>query len=167
MSENICEQVSFGKVYFKHAEHLRNFLYYKSGDLHLAEDITQDAFSKLWEKCDEVVFSKAKSFLFTIANNLFLNKVKRNKVSLKFIKQTNRNFDKKDPQYLMEEKEFKSRLEKVISELPETQREVFLMNRIDGMKYKEIAALLGVSVKAIEKRMHKALKVLKNEIGDV
>ena len=38
---------------------------------------------------------------------------------------------------------------------------MFLMSRIDKMKYKEIAEALGLSVKAIEKRMHLALKTLR------
>lgn len=165
MSENICDQVSFEKVYFKHAEHLRNFLYYKSGNLQMAEDLTQDAFAKLWERCASVVSMRAKSFLFTIANNLFLNQVKHKKVVLKFQQHRHKEKDYQDPQFLMEEDEFKSKLEKAISNLPESQREVFLMNRIDGLKYREIAESLGISVKAVEKRMHKALKELKEIFG--
>jgi RNA polymerase sigma factor (sigma-70 family) len=61
----------------------------------------------------------------------------------------------------LEEQEFKQQLEKAISDLPEGQREVFLLNRIDKKTYREIAEMLGVSVKAIEKRMHKALKALR------
>ena len=64
----------------------------------------------------------------------------------------------------MQESEFKLRLEQAISELPETQREVFLMNRIDKLTYAEIAERLGVSVKAIEKRMGKALKHMRLKI---
>ena len=61
----------------------------------------------------------------------------------------------------MEEQEFKNQLEKAIEALPENQREVFLMNRIDKMKYREIAEALGISQKAVEKRMHKALLELR------
>ena len=48
-----------------------------------------------------------------------------------------------------------------IADLPENQRIVFLMNRLDKKTYKEIAELLDISVKAVEKRMHKALKELR------
>lgn len=68
------------------------------------------------------------------------------------------------PEFRMQEIEFKVRLEQAISELPETQREVFLMNRIDKLTYAEIAERLGVSVKAIEKRMGKALKHMRSKI---
>ena len=48
--------------------------------------------------------------------------------------------------------------------MPEKQRVVFLMSRIDNLKYAEIADQLGLSVKAVEKRMKKALEFLRNEI---
>lgn len=162
MSENICEEKIFEKVYHQQVEPLRNFLYYKSGNLQLAEDLTHDAFSKLWENCAKVIFEKAKSFVFTIGNNLFINKVKHDQVALKFEKAQTSTDDAQDPQYLMEEQEFKVKLERAISDLPDTQRTVFLMNRIDKLKYREIAETLNISVKAVEKRMHKALKSLKD-----
>ena len=51
--------------------------------------------------------------------------------------------------------------------MPEKQREVFLLSRIDKKKYVEIADIVGVSVKAVEKRMSKALLTLKEQIGKV
>ncbi len=56
------------------------------------------------------------------------------------------------------------KLQTAISNLSEAQRTAFLMNRIDGLKYTEIAEALGISVKAVEKRIHKALVSLRKEI---
>jgi RNA polymerase sigma-70 factor (ECF subfamily) len=67
----------------------------------------------------------------------------------------------------MEEKEFKEKLDRALNSLPENQRTVFLLNRIDGKKYAEIAVMEGVSVKAIEKRMHLALKTLRAQIDGI
>jgi RNA polymerase sigma-70 factor (ECF subfamily) len=61
----------------------------------------------------------------------------------------------------MEESEFQNRLEQAIGNLSEKQRQVFLMSRIEKMKYSEIAEVLEISVKAVEKRMHLALLSLK------
>lgn len=162
MQKNICEQKIFEELYKTHAEALRNFMYYKAGDLQVAEDLTHDAFSKLWTNCSKVIFEKAKSFIYTVGNNLFLNKVKHQKVVLKFFSQSKESkVQQEDPQFLMEESEFKEKLEQAISNLSEAQRVVFLMNRIDKLTYKEIAKVLDISVKAVEKRMHNALKNLK------
>jgi RNA polymerase sigma-70 factor (ECF subfamily) len=162
MAESVCEEKVFDSVFLKHSEYLRNFMYYKCGDLQKAEDLMQDSFCKLWEECAKVPFDKAKSFLFTVATNLFLNQEKHKKVVLKFQKRKVNN-DKfvETPHFLLEEAEFEKRLKKAINDLSPGQKEVFLMNRIDGLKYKEIAEILGVSVKAVEKRMHKALKALR------
>jgi len=157
MAKSVCQESVFDSVFNAHAESLVNFLYYKSGDYSGAEDLVQEAFAKLWKQCAKVPLEKAKSFLFTIANNSFLNEVKHKKVVLKFEQRGHSALDNVTPQYLLEEAEFKDRLEKAIAALPEGQRTVFLMNRIDKMKYREIAEKLGLSVKAIEKRIHKAL----------
>lgn len=161
MPNNICQEKVFQSIFVEQAEHLRNFMYYKTGNLQQAEDLMQDAFGKLWENCAKIITEKAKSFLFTVANNLFLNQVAHQKVVLKFENRAHSQQSNLTPQFLLEEAEFKKRLEKAISNLPEGQRVVFLMNRIDKKKYREIAEELDISVKAVEKRMHKALATLR------
>jgi len=161
MSKSVCEEANFKSIFISQSEGLRNFMYYKTGNHQEAEDLVQEAFGKLWENCAKVIFEKAKSYLFTIANNLFLNQVAHQKVVLKFKQQKPASQTNQNPQFLLEEEEFKKRLMDAISALPERQRIVFLMNRIDKKKYKEIAELLDISVKAVEKRMHSALVSLR------
>ena len=69
------------------------------------------------------------------------------------------------PQFHMEEQEFGEKLNRILAKLPDGSREVFLMNRIEKIKYDEIAERLGISVKAVEKRMSKALSILRAELG--
>ena len=161
MPKGVCKEQIFKSIFLEHAKSLRNFLYYKSGQLKQAEDWVQDAFSKLWENCAKVQPEKAKSYLFTIANNLFLNEVAHQKVVLQFEQKGHTQRTNESPEFLLEEQEFQQRLEKAINDLPEGQRLVFLMNRIDKKTYKEIAEILEISVKAVEKRMHKALVSLR------
>ncbi|MEO1261683.1 MAG: sigma-70 family RNA polymerase sigma factor [Bacteroidota bacterium] len=161
MPNNVCQEKTFKSIFMAQAEGLRNFLAYKTGNLQQAEDLVQDAFGKLWENCAKVTTEKAKSFLFTVANNLFLNQVEHKKVVLKYEKRGHTQRSDETPQYLMEEDEFRQRLAAAINDLPEGQRAVFLMNRIDKKTYREIAAVLEISVKAVEKRMHNALTALR------
>ena len=163
--DSTCEQVSFRKLYEQYSDRLRNFVYYRFGDSGFAEDAVQESFLRLWKNCAAVPFEKAKSYLFTVANNLILDKVKHQKVRLRHQNQPTKATNIESPQYLLEEQEFKERLEAAIQELPSHQREVFLLNRIEKMKYREIAELLGISQKAVEKRMHKALLFLRERIG--
>ena len=164
---NICSDVVFEKLFHKHAKDLRRFLFFKTKDIDLAEDILQDAFIKLWDNCAKVNYEKSKSFLFTVANNLFLNIKKHEKVVAQHQKNVIKSNNQETPEFVMLEKEFLEKIEKAISDLPEKQKEVFLLSRIEKMKYREIAEMLGISVKAVEKRMHLALLEMKEKIGNV
>ena len=121
---------------------------------------------KLWENCAKVSPEKAKSFVYTVANNLYLNVIKAEKVRMKYADTTN-DRSHESPEFLMEEKEYKQKLDDALNTLPENQRTTFLLNRVDGKKYAEIAEMEGVSVKAIEKRMHLALKSLREHIDGI
>ncbi len=158
---SLCEESVFDQVYRDELQALYRFVYYKCGISSVAEDLAQEAFIKLWENCSKVEKEKAKAFLFTVARNLFINSVNRKKVALRFEQEQGKTPGPDTPSFLLEQQEFQQRLEKMISELTEEQREVFLLNRIDGLKYREIAELLSISQKAVEKRMHKALLKLR------
>ena len=167
-SENsVCEKKVFNRLFDLNSESLRNYLYYQCGDLQQAEDLVQEAFIKLWNNCKKVLFEKARGFLFAVAKNAFYNQVEHQKVVLKYAKQTQKTAETETPEFKLEEKEFMARLQHAIAELPEGQREVFLLNRMDQMTYKEIAEFLGVSQKAVEKRMHKALVKLRKTIKNI
>ncbi|WP_282014928.1 RNA polymerase sigma factor [Marinifilum flexuosum] len=161
---SICESNTFKRVFDKYSETIRNFIYYKCGDLEKAEDLTQEAFIKLWNNCAKVLLDKAKSFLFTVANNLFLNDYAHEKVILQHRKSITIDQNTETPQFIIEEEEFKQKLKNAIANLTSAQREVFLLNRIDKKTYKEIAVIVGISEKAVEKRMHNALVNLRKEI---
>lgn len=165
-NKNICDDQIFEEFYTSNAGRLRNYIYYKCGELQVAEDIAQESFIKVWDKCKDILFEKARSFLFTVGHRLMLDKIKSQKVRLTFVKQMAPSVNKEDPYFMLRQEEFRTHLEEVISELPEGQREVFLMNRIDKLSYTKIAEILGVSETAVEKRMSKALFKLRERIEE-
>ncbi|MEL1254989.1 sigma-70 family RNA polymerase sigma factor [Flavobacterium sp. DGU38] len=162
---NTCDEIIFSEFFKSHIKALRNFLYYKFGNKNQAEDVAQDAFIKLWQNCASVPIDKAKSYIYTIANNSTLNEIAHQKVVLKYEKNfTGSDRTNESPEYLLEEKQFQTKLLKAIENLNEKQRIAFLMHRIDKKKYSEIAEALDISVKAVEKRIHLALLNLRKEI---
>lgn len=164
-SKGICEELIFSGFFKTHAKSLRNYLYFKFGNEEKANDITQDSFIKLWENCKNVPLEKAKSYLYTVANNASLNEIAHQKVVLKYSQNsTDRDKTSVSPEFIIEEQEFKEKLEKAIQKLTEAQRTAFLLHRIEGKKYHEIALMLDISVKAVEKRIHGALVSLREEI---
>ena len=164
---NICHSKTFEMLYKKHARELRRFIFFKTQDIDKAEDILQDTFVKLWDNCSKVNCEKAKSYLFTIASNTFLNTIKHEKVVRNHRQNISNQYDNESPEFVLLEKEFMDKLQRTIDALPDKQKEVFLLNRIEKKKYKEIAVQLDISVKAVEKRMHSALLVLREQIGNV
>jgi RNA polymerase sigma-70 factor (ECF subfamily) len=161
--DNVCDDQVYSEVFRTHSRTVFNYIYYKYGNEEKAHDAVQEAFVKLWENCKKVAPDKAKAFVYKVANNLYLNVLKAEKVRLKY-RDPAANVTRVNPEFLMEEQEFKGKLEAALAALPENQRTTFLLNRIDGKKYKEIAEMEGVSIKAIEKRMHLALKSLREQI---
>jgi RNA polymerase sigma-70 factor (family 1) len=155
----------FQEIFNQNYQYILNYLYYLSGDSALAEDLVQDTFLQLWDKRDEVKEETVRSYLFTIARNCFFKNIRRQKFDLKFRSTWFENTENKSPEYLLEMKEFDQKLQKAIAELPEKSRVVFLMNRTDGITYREIAEYLGVSIKSVEKNMSRALAILREKLG--
>lgn len=167
--DSVCEEQVFHRVHKKWSVQLRNFLYYKFGDMEKAKDFAQEAFGVLWKNCTKVSESKAKSYLYTVAGRLFLDDIDKQKVRLKFRNRMDKSAGQMDhnPEYLYREEEFKERLEAAISDLSEHQRTVFLLSRIDKLKNKEIAETLNISIKTVEKHISNSLKHLKQKLDDL
>ena len=153
-------------IYDEYFDALRGFLYYKCGDIEVAEDLVQEVFIKVWEKREGIEMTTIKSLLYTMCNNLLMNYFNHQKVVQRHQSEAPpADRHTSTPQFEMEEKEFEQQLNSSISDLPDGCREVFLMNRIDKLKYAEIAERLELSVKAVEKRMSKAISILKEKLG--
>jgi len=162
---SICEQEVYNKIFRTHYEAVTRFVYYKGGDLQQAEDIVQDVFVKLWKLCATVSFSKVKAYLYRAANNSFLNEKAHEKIVLKHLETKGDAVNVENPEYLMQMNEFHEKLKSAIASLPEREREVYLMSRIDKKTYSEIAEITGIGTKAVERRMSKALLQLREALG--
>ena len=164
LEHDTCHPSTFRELFFRYAAPLRHFVFFRSGDWAGAEDAVQESFLRLWKNCQAVPPEKAKSYLYTVANHLFLDDTRRQQVSFKFMQFAERVAPAGAPaaDYDLETREIEGKLDTALAQLPEGQRVVFLMNRVEKMTYAEIAERLGLSVKAVEKRMHGALVELRN-----
>jgi RNA polymerase sigma-70 factor (ECF subfamily) len=72
-----------------------------------------------------------------------------------------------NPEFLMQENEYMQKLQTALSNLTEAQRVAFLMNRVEGKRFKEIAEILEISTKAVEKRIYGALEKLRKDIKEL
>ena len=146
-----------------YAKKLESFLYRRYGNLERAKDVVQESFMKLWINRSAIDANKIKSYLYQIANNTYINVLKHETVVLKHKKEvtaTHTTVAEITPE-LSDDQEFLNLLHKAIENLTEKQKYIFIMNRMEGLTYVEIADYLEVSVKTVEKHMHHALKNIK------
>ena len=111
-------------------EPLQRFIQSKGVDAAISADLSQEAFVRLWNNCAKVSAEKAKSFLFTVGNNLIIDEYRKNQTQLK-LKQgaPSADADRQDAQYQMEMEEFKGKLENAINTMTPGAREVFMLYR--------------------------------------
>lgn len=167
LNNNVCEEQIYSKIFRTLSNDLFNFLRYKYGERLNPRDKVQEAFITLWNNCKKVPPEKAKSFLFTTANNLMLNEVKHQKVVLKHQQIKPKHYTNENPEFLMEESQFKDKYQAALAKLTEAQRVAFLLNKAEGKRHKEIAEMLGISRKAVEKRIYGALEKLRKDIDGI
>ncbi|AUP77455.1 RNA polymerase sigma factor [Flavivirga eckloniae] len=162
--DSICEEHNYNVAFKKHSKEVFNFLVYHYGDKELAEDVIQDAFLKLWKNCGNVPLKNVRAYLYTVSKNRIIDIFRSNNSALKYKDNTTNVIEKETPEYILEEKEFHKQLNHVLNAMPEKYRVPFLLNRVDKKKYKEIAEIMDVTVKSVEKRIFNALVFLQEEL---
>ena len=159
-------RAQFKDLFDNHFDSVRNYIYYRSGDAEAATDIAQETFLRIWEKHPSSDPENITGLLFKIARDQFVSQFRKQEVISKFRLKTKPDIAVRSPEDQMMFEELKDRYETALANLPEKQRTVFLMSRMEQLKYNEIAERLGLSVKAVEKRMNLALIYLRKALGE-
>jgi RNA polymerase sigma factor (sigma-70 family) len=153
-------------IYDNHFDNLRRYLYYRSGDQDLSADIAQNVFMKIWKKKIHISKGNIKSLLFKMGTDEFISNYRRSKIERDYVNsQDFKLVHETNDQNDFAEK--KQKFEKALMTLTDKQRVALLMNKMEGLTYKEIAESLNLSQKAIEKRISLALSALKNNLNDL
>jgi len=158
---------AFKRLFDLYFDEIRKYIYYRGGDSDLAEDVTQQAFMRIWEKQISIHPGSEKGLIYKIAKNEFIDQIRKRKYEAHFEDSLLLEAKELPADALMEYKELSQRFQGILNMMNEKHRVVFLMSRNDELKYHEIADRLNISVKAVEKRMKGALQVLKAEFKTV
>jgi RNA polymerase sigma-70 factor (family 1) len=159
-------RAQFKDLFDNQFDSVRNYIYYRSGDADMATDIAQDTFLRIWEKQPSLDHGNITGLLYKIARDQFVSHYRKQKVISKFRLNSKPEIAGRSPEDQMMFAELKDRYETTLANLPEKQRTVFLMSRMEQLKYNEIAERLGLSVKAVEKRMNLAFTFLRKALGE-
>jgi len=139
----------------------------------VAKEIVQDTFMKLWEIRETLNDQiNIRNFLYTITKNNCLNYLRNQKISLKHqenVKYLEMQFNyealEKLGNYIQFE-ELRSKIDEAILKLPTELIETFQLSRFEELSYKEIAEKQNISIKTVEARISKSLRILRIELKD-
>lgn len=139
------------------------------GNRQHAEDVAQEVFLQVYKSAKKFQRkSKLSTWIYRIALNSSLNYIRHNK---KFMLTKNISSNQEDqpkktaghpasnwtgPDMALEKKERREMLQKAIDSLPNNQKVTFVLHRYEGLSYKEISTILGISLSSVEARIHRA-----------
>jgi len=145
---------------------VRSYLFYRGAEKEQASDLAQDVFLRVWEKQLNVDPKTALRLLYKMAGDMFVSRYRRETLEMNYMKSLKNDTYESSPEDQLQYNELKAKYSKALASLNEKQRTVFLMARMEGLKYHEIAERLNLSVKAVEKRMSITLAYLKKALQE-
>jgi RNA polymerase sigma-70 factor (ECF subfamily) len=133
-----------------------------------AEEIVQELFVRLWEKRKETqIDTSVKNYLFRAVKNHCLNYIKHNKIKNEYSQKVLAVSNPEDTSENIEaQDELFQKIEESIAALPEKRQEIFRLSRQEGLKYREIAEKMNISIKTVETQMGLAIKTLREKLRD-
>ena len=134
-----------------------------------AEEIVQDLFFRFWQNKEKIqIESSLNGYLFRSVHNGCLHYIEHQKVVERHGQEIsfNQSPGAESPADILQYKELQARIARTIEKLPERCGQIFCMNRFEGLKYKEIAEKLSVSVKTVEANMGRALKEFRKALAE-
>ena len=166
----------FELVFEQNREMLERLAYFYVGSREDAQDIVSQSFLTLWERRDTVIEDRVLPYLFTTVKNACLDYRRKESAHRQVHEQILRQersmmdiytstIESRDPVALFTDEILTIYKETLLS-LPQEQRETWLRSRLDGLTYKEIADMLGVSPKRVDKNMQKVAASLKAALSD-
>jgi len=137
------------------------------GKKEVAEEVVQDVFFNIWKNRETLrIRQSLQSYLYRAAYNnsmMYLRKMRREHF-MEDLSRPEPFVDAPDPSQVLQLDEVSNLIAQTLESLPERTREIFRMNRQEGLKYREIAQKLSISEKTVEANMGKALKALRNSM---
>jgi len=166
------DESAFGILIQKYQKGIHALAWRKIGDFHHAEEITQDTFLRAYEKLSTLKNpNQFAGWLYVIANRLCLNWLRKQKSTMLSLEQMSKKeidtltYEQSMSAYReTEATEYRYEIvQKLLAKLPESERTVMTLYYLGEIPAKEISKFLGVSVKTIHSRLHRARKRLQGE----
>jgi RNA polymerase sigma-70 factor (ECF subfamily) len=162
--KSVLPVLDFEGLYRTYSRDVHRFALFLSGDHAAADDIVSETFIRLWSARARVDLATVKAYLFAIARNLFLQRLRHERRNTVL---DDRVVDVQPgpEEQVSARRELQSVLD-ALQTLPEVDRSAVLMRAEDNLSYEEIAAALGISISAAKVKVHRArLKLAEARLG--
>jgi len=160
---------AFDALYEKYCKRVYKFAYSILKSREEAENLMQDVFLNLWENRHKVEKdSSVKSYVFTITYHAAISVIRKKARESEFVEylKSVQKINVESVDVVLEYNELTNKLDEIINTLPQRQKEVYLLHRVEALKYNEIAERLNISVNTIENHMSRALKTIREKLGN-
>ncbi len=134
-----------------------------------AEDLTQEVLMRIAERGDSIDASRPDAYVFQIAANLLRDRGRRMKVRAVYQQGLGANeasrVEELDPDRVLQGRQSLATVVNALREMPERTRTIFILFRLENMKQREIADMLGISVRTVEQHVIRASAWLRERLG--
>lgn len=161
--------LAFDVMYKKYCRRVYKFGYSILKSSEESENLTQDVFLNLWENRHRIENnSSIKSYIFTITYNSAISIIRKRAKEFEFYEylKTQQQINEQPVNIELEYNELKNKLDEIIERLPPRQREIYLLHRVEGLKYQAIAKRLNISVNTVENHMSYSLRSIREKLGN-
>jgi len=158
---------AFAFLYAKYHRQLYYFALRLSKNQHEAEELVQSVFVTVWETRNKLDINKSFSaYLFSIARNRFYDMLRNHVIEENYtdylLHQDNHTSDELEKQ--IEDNEINGIIHKLLQQLPERRREIFMLHRFENKTYKQIAEKLQISENTVDTQIRNVLNFLRQEL---
>lgn len=138
------------------------YVFGKTKSAHIAEEVTQLTFIKLWQNRERLEDSVKLNFvIFRIASTTLIDEVRKQNNFRRLVNELGVHQSNQNKQEKPDALENNDMIKILLNKMPEMRRKVYEMSRLEGFTYEEIAVLLDISIKTVEKHVSKAIKQVK------
>jgi RNA polymerase sigma-70 factor (ECF subfamily) len=169
-------EAAFSELVSRYERPLISFYFRQGWDRQLAEDYAQEVFLRVFRaRVDYVPKAKFRTYLFRIARNLWIDHIRARRTEGRVLSlsqssqageeggalQERIEGDAPPPSAKMRSADVREKIREAIDFLPEEQKSVFLLCEVDGMRYADVAEVLGIPVGTVKSRMHTAVSKIR------
>lgn len=161
---------------FAERKSFERIAFFQIGNEEEARDIVSRCFMSMWEHKDTLREDEMKSYMFISVKNacmdyrrantrhkkIFDDLTEKERGLMEFYSKAIESLDHE----LIFRNEVRSIMFRTMEQLPGLQKKIFILSRVNGLSYKEIAGKLGLSYKQVDKSLQKTMKTLRAALDE-